>query len=482
MRSIRSKITLTFVLISAIALIVAGWITDYQIEEYQFDRVVTELNGQVSTVVSILQRYRTEASQTNDAAVLLRDIAARTAIRITLIDDAGNVLFESSLADSALEQLENHAGRPELLDARRTGMGVAQRFSTSVQSPMAYLARPVSGLASNAPFARTRYVRAAMSLAEIQEMQSRIRLIVTASILLTLMLVSGVAVVVSRQISRPIEEMDQLIKGVEQGELARSVPIRTRDEIGRLSATLNQLVARLNQDSIQLQRLETVRSQFLANVSHELRTPLFTLKGFLETLIDGVPDAALQKRFLEKAEAQANRLDQLLTDLIEISRMESGEMKPSVRFFSVNEFIKDVQEEFEETLKRKNQTLDVQLAERDISALGDKELLRSVIRNLLDNATKYSPEGVHVRMGAIEKNETIRFFVQDTGPGIAEEHQARIFERFYRVDTNRSRELGGTGLGLAIVKHIVEAHESAIAVESDGKTGTTFWFELKSRA
>ncbi len=482
MRSIRSKITLTFVLISAIALIVAGWITDYQIEEYQFDRVVTELNGHVSTVISILQRYRPESSQASDAAALLRDIAARTAIRITLIDDAGNVIFESSLADSALEQLENHAGRPELLDARRTGMGVAQRFSTSVQSPMAYLARPVSGLASNAPFARTRYVRAAMSLAEIQEMQSRIRLIVTASIFLTLMLVSGVAVVVSRQISRPIEEMDQLIKGVEQGELARSVPIRTRDEIGRLSATLNQLVARLHQDSIQLQRLETVRSQFLANVSHELRTPLFTLKGFLETLIDGVPDAALQKRFLEKAEAQANRLDQLLIDLIEISRMESGEMKPSVRFFSANEFLKDVQEEFEETLKRKNQTLDVQLAERDISALGDKELLRSVMRNLLDNATKYSPEGAHVRMGALEKNGTIRLFVQDTGPGIAEEHQARIFERFYRVDTNRSRELGGTGLGLAIVKHIVEAHESTIAIESNGTSGTTFWFELKSRA
>ena len=480
MRSVRTKISLTYLLISVVAILFAGWITDLQIERYQTDRVVGELTSHLNTVRSIIQQSGPDGSPAR-ISTLLHEIGRAASIRITLIDDDGRVVFESEMADSLLGSIENHAMRPEVQDARNTGTGVATRFSSTLQSPMMYVAKKVDfagGIPSR--FSPVRFVRTAMSLSEVTAMQSRVRIIIIFSALLTLVIVGLVSAAVSRQISRPIEEMGAVIADVRAGKYTGAVRIRSRDEIGRLSELLNSMVDQLRSDTEQLERLQRVRSQFLANVSHELRTPLFTLKGFLESLLDGgLSDAKVSRRFVEKAYGQANRLDQLLADLIGISRLESGEMKPSLRFFPVQELLRNAVDEFQEPAERKRQTVSLAPGTEVTMVLGDREMLKLVFRNLLDNAVKYCSEGARIVLRAEPRDEFLRIIVQDDGPGIPSEHHNRIFERFYRIDSNRSRDLGGTGLGLAIVKHIVEAHESRIHVASAPGEGTTFWFELK---
>ena len=228
-----------------------------------------------------------------------------------------------------------------------------------------------------------------------------------------------------------------------------------------------------------LQRLQKMRSQFLANVSHELRTPIFAIQGYVETLLNGaIHDEKVNKHFLEKANQHTVSLSNLLNDLIDISMIESGEMRMSYRYFKINELINQVIQENKIIAEEKNLELTYIPARDDLEVFGDKDKLRQVLINLILNAVKYTEKG-KIEVIVEEDNKNARVIVKDTGIGIPENHHDRIFERFFRVDKARSREQGGTGLGLAIVKHIVEAHSSKVNVSSTVDEGSEFSFSLK---
>jgi two-component system phosphate regulon sensor histidine kinase PhoR len=242
------------------------------------------------------------------------------------------------------------------------------------------------------------------------------------------------------------------------------------------------MVDRLKTDIVQLRKLEQMRSQFLGNVSHELRTPIFALQGFLETLLDGaIDDPNVNRDFLEKAHSNAMRLNTLLGDLIDISRIESGEMQLSFRYFDVRDFIDSVIADMESVASAKDITLNVQYGtDPSQQVMGDRNRLVQVLTNLIDNAIKYTQNGGTITVGTRTEGENVWIDVTDTGIGILPEHLSRIFERFYRVDKERSREAGGTGLGLAIVKHIIEAHGGKVEVRSEAGKGSVFSFPVHS--
>ncbi|HAB53690.1 MAG TPA: two-component sensor histidine kinase, partial [Ignavibacteriales bacterium] len=207
--------------------------------------------------------------------------------------------------------------------------------------------------------------------------------------------------------------------------------------------------------------------------------PIFAIQGYIETLHDGaIDDPKVNKHFLEKANEHTINLSNLLNDLIDISMIESGEMRLSYRYFEVNEFLQAIVNHLKSLSDEKHLELIYHPCRANLKLFGDKYKLKQALDNLITNAIKYTETG-KVEVLVEEDKKFGRIIVRDTGIGIPDEDLSRIFERFYRVDKARSREVGGTGLGLAIVKHIVEAHGSKISVKSKIGEGSEFSFTLK---
>jgi two-component system phosphate regulon sensor histidine kinase PhoR len=225
-----------------------------------------------------------------------------------------------------------------------------------------------------------------------------------------------------------------------------------------------------------LRKLETMRRDFVANVSHELKTPITSIKGFVETIIDEPPDdEADLRRFLDIVRRQADRLDSIITDLLALSRLEQDaegggiELADSALAQVLERVIRDL------TARRPEQAPRVRLeCPGAVRAPLNAPLLEQAVTNLIENALKYSPPDTAVTVGCAIDGGQVRVSVADEGPGIAAEHLPRLFERFYRVDKARSRQMGGTGLGLAIVKHIAQAHGGRAEVTSEVGRGSTF--------
>lgn len=236
------------------------------------------------------------------------------------------------------------------------------------------------------------------------------------------------------------------------------------------------------QDITEIKRLEQLRTEFVANVSHELRTPLTSIKGFIETLLEGAySDQETCTRFLRIIEKESSRLENLINDLLDLSRIESGRVQPSNELVELPGLVESVLLSFETQAKNKEIKMAADFPNGFAPIKADKEMLRQVLINLIDNAIKYTPEGGSVTIRGHDLGDAVRVEVIDTGIGIPQEHLPRLFERFYRVDKARSRSLGGTGLGLSIVKHIVESHGGTVGVESELGQGTTVHFLLPKR-
>jgi len=228
-------------------------------------------------------------------------------------------------------------------------------------------------------------------------------------------------------------------------------------------------------DISELRRLERARRDFVANVSHEFKTPLTAIQGFTETLLAGaMEDSRHSTRFLEIIHDNSARLDRLTDDLLKLSRIEAGNLELEFRPVSVRQMIQPCLDTTHIKADAKQLSLEADYDPDLPPVTGDLRSLQEILQNLLDNAVQYSTSGGHIMVKAVAQGEEIVLSVTDNGVGIPKAEQERIFERFYRVDPARSRELGGTGLGLSIAKHLAEAHGGRIQVESELGRGSTF--------
>jgi two-component system phosphate regulon sensor histidine kinase PhoR len=232
-------------------------------------------------------------------------------------------------------------------------------------------------------------------------------------------------------------------------------------------------------DVTEVRKLESMRRDFVANVSHELRTPVTAIRSAAETLQLAPPsDPEMEAQFIAIVARNAERLHDLVEDLLDLSRIESQKLRLAPEPLETRAVFEQVASLFRERADRKGVTL-VQESPAGLRVLADRRALEHVLTNLVDNAVKYCGENSRVLLRSEERGKELCLSVQDEGPGIEERHLPRLFERFYRVDAGRSRELGGTGLGLSIVKHLTEAMGGAVAVSSKPGTGTTFTVTLK---
>lgn len=263
--------------------------------------------------------------------------------------------------------------------------------------------------------------------------------------------------------------------------LATLPPRSDRDEIDALIHQVNRAGRALQKEIERLERAESYRREFLGDVSHELRTPIFAVSGFAETLLDGaLEDERVRRRFVEKIQSNAQRLETLSRDLSAIASLETGRLQLNVTAFRLRELTREIIE----SLERMARTQDVSVVARfpdDLPlVLADRDRIRQVLTNLIENAVKYNAAGGNVEIVArrLPNEGRVRIAVVDDGIGIPEQAIPRLTDRFFRVDKSRSREQGGTGLGLAIVKHILEAHSQKLSIDSRESYGSTFSFSL----
>lgn len=478
MKRIQSKITLTYILLSVAIIVAVGVISSLGIESYFHDRLISELSREADLVLLALDDPNLSTAEFN---TLVRKLAQKGNFHLSLVTEQGKVLYESDATGIDQATAKNYLQRPEVQEALRTGIGSYVQHSVMPGSDSLFVAKRVEQPRQSHLLKNLSFIRVSIHLDDYQRTIHEIRFSIFLAGLAVLLVVLLVSIVISRRISEPIVEIALHVQALRQGNLDVQIPVSSDDEIGQLAQTLNELVKKLKADKIQLAKLEQIRSQFLANVSHELRTPIFTIQGYLETLLDGaVDDPAVNRDFLEKISRHIARLNALLSDLIDIARIESGEMKMSFRYFNLHEFLETLVHELQLSAEQRGIKLLLNAPPQPLlEVLGDRDRLRQVLSNLIENAIRYNKPGGEVRVSYSSSDGYARVSVSDTGIGIAAEHLPRIFERFYRVDMERSRETGGTGLGLAIVKHIIEAHGGTIDVVSEVGKGSTFSFTLK---
>ena len=287
-------------------------------------------------------------------------------------------------------------------------------------------------------------------------------------------------------------ELQEMIQGVLKGQVYASSEINTlgvRPKIlevhvvGLTGDDSHSGAVAVFHDITARKHLEEVRRDFVANVSHELRTPLTAIRGAVETLLDGaLSDPKYARHFGEVIKRHVDRLQSLLNDLLDLAKIESGEAEPRTGEISAAEFADSVLSAVSDLAESKGVELLRDLPKGPFSFKGDRRQLEQALVNLLDNAVKYTMPGGRVTLTIGNDGEDLCLGVTDTGIGIPEEHLPRIFERFYRVDKARSRDLGGTGLGLAIVKHITQAHGGRLRVESKPNKGSTFQILIPSKS
>jgi len=512
----------------------------------------------------------------------MQHIAASGA-RVTVVT-ADGVLIADSQSDP--RTMENHSGRPEIIQALAQGSGRSIRHSDTSNRDLLYYA-----VQQTSPSGQTYILRFALPVQTVGQVLWPFRRSLWLASVLILLIAGAVVVLVARNFSDRIERLTAFSQRVAEGDFRAQASDDTGDPLDVLSSSLNQTASRLDRtirtlteernlssailgsmvegvlvvnaaervvfanhsfaeilamgvppqegsglvewvrqtelieavrkvlageprveseivtgtlrqhyfaatvasvrttgtdgavlvlhDITDLRKLERVRRDFVANVSHEFRTPLTAIQGFAETLLAGaIDDPQNRERFLEIIVEHSRRLARLTEDLLMLSKMDADRLEFETRRIPVAAFIESCMETAQPRARDKDLRLSVSRAEKIPDIAGDRRRLTEVLQNLLDNAIQYTPSGGEIMVSACVSDSEVVFTVSDTGIGIPQAEQPRIFERFYRADVARSREVGGTGLGLSIAKHLVEGHGGRIWVQSEIGQGSQFHFSV----
>jgi len=469
-RRIQYRLLAIIISIGLIGIITPILYTNSLALDQALEGILDKLRSHANTIL-----VYSDLSKKDTFQGLATEYSDASSLRVTLIAANGTVIGESYLPSNQLSQMDNHIERPEVLAAQEFGEGFSTRYSNTLKTEFIYFAKKVDQ--NHHGF---KYVRMAQSLKSVKDVASTYREFYFLIIGFMVIVIIIAWFLLKNWLTDPIQELTQAADDISNGDLSRRININTGGvEIDDLATNMNQMAMTLDQDFRRIKRMEKVRSEFLGNVTHELKTPISSISGYIETLLEGaIKDENVNIGFLERALENVQRLEELVTDLVEISRIETGELQMNYDYFNIYNLLKDIHKDAQQrNSNKKNIKINLEVPDKKLFVYGDKGRLEQVIDNLLSNSMRYTDQG-HIRIKVLRRDNELVFSIIDTGIGISRKSINRIFERFYRADKARDRRKGGTGLGLAISKHIIEAHGSNIYVDSLEGKGSTFSFGI----
>src|SRR5688572_5794329 len=577
--SFRTKVFVASVVAAAVSLIALAALLSWQVRSQQRSALEGRLTDEARLIAELLSQAPSIDGRALDAEA--DRLGQLVSTRITFVAEDGRVVGDSTQAAETLDSLENHADRPEVVAAREQGIGTSQRYSTTVDTDMLYVA-------ARASHPVVRYVRLALPLTDVAEQLAAIRRAAMTAMAVAIPLALIVSWMLSAPLARRVQAIAKVADRYSAGDLSRSTYDYGTDELGTVARALDasvqelggrledlsrdrarmgailagmvegvllvdrqgrlQLVNRAAQEMLRvdafamsrsylevirhpdiaaqltralggddagslevaltrdpgrtfiaratpvsgtggggavlvlhditdLRRADQIRRDFVANVSHELRTPLTAIRGYVEALLDEPEDAEGTQKFLEIIARHTTRMERLVKDLLRLARLDARQEVLEMARCDVRQIFSGVIADLSPTIEAKGQRVAIEVPQDAIQVDGDPAKLHDIVRNLVENAVNYSPDGADVTLAASRVNGQYRITVADSGPGIPQEDVTRVFERFYRVDKSRSRP-GGTGLGLAIVKHLVELHGGEARAENAPAGGAVFTVTL----
>lgn len=383
--------------------------------------------------------------------------------RVTLVDSSGVVVGDSDFDGPQLRSLANHLYRPEIVAAAQSGSGVSTRHSSSRGDEEMYVA-----VRAGPGFARVSVGTSAIDL-----IFDRARRAILITGILALIGAMIIASLFARRVSNPITELRDVAHALAERDFTPRPTITAPGEVGELARSLSSLATRL-------EALESTRRDFVANVSHELRTPLTIVGGFAETLADDDVPLETRKEFAEMILTNTQRMQRIVDDLLDLTRIESGGWIPRPEVVDVGEVVREVLDGLNASSLKERVAIRTYIPAAGQKVWADRTAVRQIVSNLVENAVRHTSEGFVTVFTEVDPNG-VWIGVRDSGEGISEEHLPRIFERFYRVDHGRARDQGGTGLGLSIVRHMAESHGGRVRALSRPGEGTAIAAFFPSR-
>ncbi len=453
------------VLVFIISFCVIGTLLYGFLGEYLTKRNENDLNS----VADKLAELTVAASKEGDSALIQKlynlnigAISSSTGTFIIILDKDGNTVTTSGENITVTVNTEFSqgvlAGKTEKFLGNLGGL-----FNTT----MLTVAKPIimDDAVGGAVFVN-------LPIPEIHEIRSDVIRIFLLSVCFVVVVALVFIYMMSNRLTKPIKEVNNAAKSIAGGDFAKRVDIRAENELGELGATFNKMA-----DSIE--QLENMRRSFVANVSHELRTPMTTITGFVEGIMDGTIPPEKHEQYLSIVLDESKRLSRLVTDLLDLSKMEQGKFNLEMREFDLNEMIRLNIIKSEKRITEKNIQLTVSFQQENQKVIADKDSIQRVLTNLMDNAIKFTQPGGFMDIRTGLANGKVFVAIQNSGMGIAKEELTHVFDRFYKTDKSRSQDKSGAGLGLFIVKNILQSHGENIWAESNPGEYTRFNFTLK---
>lgn len=461
-RSIRSRLTVIFLLTILIVMLIVTLFLDQLIKNYHIKSLQDSLIRSGRLAGQFVAGQLQEQVDPVRLSWLAENFSRQTDARVIFVNKKGVVVGDSVRVGGLLGQLLD---RDEVSAAFAGGTGTSIQYSELSKQKVMQVALPVQNEEGELVGA----VFLSASLQKIDQIMADIRRFLLLNTVLAAVIAGIGAFFLARYLTGPLELLTEAAGKIAEGKLEQRIPVKSEDEIGRLADQFNLMAEQLNYYT------ENLRN-FVANVAHELRTPLASLSLLTKSLQDYEMEPEQRQEFLGDLDRELDRLIALVQDLLELTTLEGGEARRET--FFLDELIRDLIKQATPRFDRQDVRLLSDLPAGEFPVFGSRLQLRQVLHNLLDNALKYTSPGGWVKVSLWMEEQAVGVKIEDTGCGIPEKDLPFVFERFFRVDRARSREMGGTGLGLAIVRETIEAHGGKVWVESKEGEGSTFYFTL----